>query len=169
MRNKVYLRNLKRRHFEQYVDYILGEKCYNMKVPTATGERSALQPPWHILLDYEYEMRSHAFKKARKDGIDLGVALLQATQNSGLKELHFTSPITFAAMQRPSKCEPVRFKCPGTEQGLRWQRQVWQGQKGERCEAASNDLPAGHKTGADYPPNRRARDLLQAQHEGQEM
>jgi len=64
MRNKVYLRNLKRRHFEQYVDYILGEKCYNMKVPTATGERSALQPPWHILLDYEYEMRSHAFKKA---------------------------------------------------------------------------------------------------------
>ena len=103
MKNKVYLRDLERRHFEHYVDYLLGEKCYNMRVPTPSGEKAALQPPWHILIDYEFELRSHAFKRARKDGTPLGTALHQATQNSELKELHFTSPITFAAMQRPSK------------------------------------------------------------------
>ena len=103
MKNKVYLRNLERRHFEQYVEYLLGEKCYNMRVPTASGEKAALQPPWHILLDYEFEMRSYAFKRARKDGMELGAALAQATTNSELKELHFTSPVTFASMQRPAK------------------------------------------------------------------
>ena len=103
MRNKIYLRNLERKHFDKYVEYLLGEKCYNMRVPTATGEKASLQPPWHILLDYEYEMRSFAFKKARKEGMELGAALELATTNSELKELHFTSPVTFAFLQRPAK------------------------------------------------------------------
>ena len=103
MRNKVYLRGLERRQFEQYVEYLLGERCYNMKVPTPTGEKAALQPPWHILLDYEYEMRSQAFKNARKEGTPLGTALINATRDSELKELHFTSPISFSSLQRPSK------------------------------------------------------------------
>ena len=103
MKNKIYLRGLEKRHFEQYVEYLLGERCYNMKVPTASGEKAALQPPWHILIDYEFELRSFAFKKCRKDGTPLGTAFSLATQNSELKELHFTSPITFTAMQRPAK------------------------------------------------------------------
>ena len=103
MRNKAYLRGLERRQFEQYVEFLLGEKCYNMKVSNPSGEKSALQPPWHILLDYEFELRSHAYKKSRKDGTPLGVSLLEATRNSELKELHFTSPISFAAVQRPAK------------------------------------------------------------------
>ena len=106
MRNKVYLRGLERRQFEQYVEYLLGERCYNMKVPTPTGEKAALQPPWHILLDYEYEMRSQAFKNARKEGTPLGTALINATRDSELKELHFTSPISFSSLQRPSKIPP---------------------------------------------------------------
>ena len=70
---------------------------------TVSGEKAALQPPWHILLDYEFELRSFAFKKARKEGMELGAALQLATTNSELKELHFTSPVTFASMQRPAK------------------------------------------------------------------
>ena len=103
MKNKVYLRNLSQKHFDQYVDFLLGEKCYSMKVPTASGEKAALQPPWHILLDYEYELRCSAVKKARKEGTMLGQALLEATQDAELKDLHFTSPITFSSVQRPAK------------------------------------------------------------------
>ena len=103
MRNKAYLRGLEQRHFDQYTEYLLGEKCYNMKVPTAGGDKMALQPPWHILLDYEFEMRSFALKKAKKDGVMFGTALLRATQDAELKELCFTSPITFANAQCPAK------------------------------------------------------------------
>eukprot|EP00435_Cladocopium_sp_Y103_P013515 s1635_g3.t1 len=103
MKNKVYLRGLEQRHFDQYTEYLLGEKCYTMKVPAASGEKTLLNPPWHILLDYEFELRTKAIKKARKDGTMLGTALLEATQDSEVKELHFTSPITLAAAQRPAK------------------------------------------------------------------
>ena len=111
MRNKVYLRGLEQRHFEKYVDYLLGEKCYHMMVPTASGEKMALQPPWHILLDYEYELRRKAVKRARRDGAMLGTALKDATEDTELKELHFTSPITFAWAQRPAKMG--RWETPG--------------------------------------------------------
>ena len=103
LRNKVYLRNLEQRHFDQYTDYLLGEKCFSMKVPTGTGEKTSLQPPWNILLDYEFELRSSAVKKARREGTMLGKALMDATQDAELKELHFTSPIAFTAVQRPAK------------------------------------------------------------------
>ena len=118
MKNKIYLRNLEQRHFDQYVDFLLGEKCYNMKVPTANGEKAALMPPWHILLDYEFELRCSAVKKARKEGTMLGTALLAATQDSELKELHFTSPITFSAVQRPAKVARwEQSPSPGASQG----------------------------------------------------
>ena len=42
-------------------------------------------------------------RKARKEGTQLGTALLQATRDPELKELHFTSPISFASLQRPAK------------------------------------------------------------------
>ena len=103
MKNKVYLRNLEQRHFDQYTEFLLGEKCFTMRVPTASGEKSPLHPPWHILLDYEFELRSKAVKRAKKEGTMLGQALIEATQDSELKELHFTSPVTFAALQRPTK------------------------------------------------------------------
>ena len=33
LRNKVYLRGLQQRHFDRYVEYLLGERCYHMQVP----------------------------------------------------------------------------------------------------------------------------------------
>ena len=86
--------------------------------PTASGEKSALQPRWHILLDYDYEMRSNAVKKSRKEGITSGVALMRATKDAELKELHFTSPITFASMQRPAKVG--RWEAPTTASSGAW-------------------------------------------------
>eukprot|EP00435_Cladocopium_sp_Y103_P072861 s5_g41.t1 len=114
MKNKVCLRGLEQRHFDQYTKFLLGDKCYSMKVPKSTGEKMMLNPPWHIILDYEFELRCKAVKKARKDGTMLGTALQEATQDSELKELHFTSPITFASAQRPANKVP-RWELPASQ------------------------------------------------------
>ena len=105
MRKKAYLRGLERRQFEQYIRGLLvgGEVLQHEGANPDGREVGAPAALAYILLDYEFEMRSHAFKKARKDGTPLGVALLEATRNSELKELHFTSPISFASVQRPTK------------------------------------------------------------------
>ena len=103
MRNKAFLQNLEQRHFDRYTDYLLGVKCYNMQIPGPTGEKAPLLPPWHIILDYEFEMRKKAVKMAQKDNRPLHEVLREVTENTELKDLYFTSPVTFSAMQRPQK------------------------------------------------------------------
>ena len=103
MKNKVYLRGLEQKHFDRYTDYVLGDKCYQLLVPGASGEKQPLHPPWHILLDYEFELRKKAIRKAHKEARPLHATLKVATEDTELKELHFTSPVTFAAMERPAK------------------------------------------------------------------
>ncbi len=103
MRNKAFLQNLEQRHFDRYTDYLLGEKCYHMQVPGPTGEKVPLLPPWHIILDYEFEMRKKAVKTAQKDNRPLHELLQEVTKNTELKDLYFTSPVTFSAVQRPQK------------------------------------------------------------------
>ena len=112
LRNKVYLRNLEQRHFDRYIDYVLGDKCYMMQVPGPSGEKAAFQPPWHILLDYEYEMRKKAIRNAHRKGTPLHEALKEATEDTELKELYFTSPVTFSAVQRPQKTAKLDHAAP---------------------------------------------------------
>ena len=86
MRNKAFLQNLEQRHFDRYTDYLLGVKCYNMQIPGPTGEKVPLLPPWHIILDYEFEMRKKAVKMAQKDNRPLHEVLREVTENTELKE-----------------------------------------------------------------------------------
>ena len=99
-RNRSYLRNLEPRHFERYVDYLLGEKCYLLPIPDSSGSRQPLCPPWHVVLNYEYEVRKKAVREAHRQNIPLGTMLQTQWESSELKELYFTSP---AAMERPLK------------------------------------------------------------------
>ena len=102
VRNKAFSQNLEQRHFDRYTDYLLGEKCYNMQIPGPSGEKVPLLPPWHIILDYEFEMGKKAVKTAQKDR-PLHELLQEATENTELKDLYFTSPVTFSAVQRLQK------------------------------------------------------------------
>ena len=99
----MYLRGLEQRHFDRYTDYVLGDKCYQLLVPGPQDKKQPLHPPWHILLDYEFELRKRAIRRAHKEGTPLYETLKEATEDTELKELHFTSPVTFAAMERPNK------------------------------------------------------------------
>ena len=107
LRNKVYLRGLQQRHFDRYVDYLLGEKCYGMLIPGPAGEKVPLSPPWHIMLDYEFELRKKAVRRAHRSGRPLDETLQEVTEDAEIKELYFTSPVTFSAMQRPAKFSRV--------------------------------------------------------------
>jgi hypothetical protein len=122
LRNKVYLRGLQQRHFDRYVDYLLGEKCYGMMIPGPGGEKVPLSPPWHIMLDYEFELRKKAVRRAHRNGRPLHETLQEVTEDTEIKELYFTSPVTFSAMQRPSKFSrveepPTRFGEGGKSKG----------------------------------------------------
>ena len=103
MRNKVYLRGLEEKHFDLYTDYVLGDKCYQLLVPGPSGEKQLSTLRGISCGLYEYELRKRAIRKAHKEGRALHITLKEATEDTELKELHFTSPVTFAAMERPAK------------------------------------------------------------------
>ena len=87
--------NLELQHFDRFVDYLFGDRCYNLHVVSFTGERVPLKPHWHVLLTYEYELRKRAIKDAYKKQLSLGVTLKQVCADAELKELYFTRPEKF--------------------------------------------------------------------------
>ena len=71
--------------------------------PRSHGREGSSLATLAIILDYEFEMRKKAVTPAQKDNRPLHEVLREVTENTELKDLHFTSPVTLAAMQRPQK------------------------------------------------------------------
>ena len=133
-RNRSFLQGMDTRVWADYTNYLLGEKCYMMKVPSAgsTGpeDQVALRPPWSVIIRYEHEIRKDAVKVANSTGRPLIETLKEAWRNSELKEQYFTAPI---ALQGRSNLEgALPFKRRNEDNDTRWspyQRQ-WTWEKG---------------------------------------
>lgn len=96
-RNKPMMQNMRPSVWLDFANYLLGEKCYLMKVPTSSSgsadDRAAVKPPWAIMIIYEHELRKEAVKRAFQDGKPLADTLVEVCKDAQLKEQFFTSPI----------------------------------------------------------------------------
>ena len=102
-KGRTYLQGLELSHFDRYLEYLLGDRSYSLQVmsgmPSSTSsqhEQKSLVVPWNVLLNYEFELRKWAIKEAHKNGRPLGGQLHEATRNTELKELFFTSQVALA-------------------------------------------------------------------------
>ena len=78
--------------FRKLSDHVLGSKIAGLRL--ADG----YSPPWNIVLAYEAEVRSHAYKLVRDgEAADLGMALSAACKASDLTSSFFIAPLTIAA------------------------------------------------------------------------
>ena len=78
--------------FRKLSDHVLGSKIAGLRL--ADG----YSPPWNIVLAYEAEVRSHAYKLVRDgEAADLGMALSAACKASDLTSSFFIVPLTIAA------------------------------------------------------------------------
>ena len=95
---KAWLHGLTAAPFNKFVDFILGEKVYNIQVPSLTGEgQMRVKPDWGIVLNFEHRLRKEAFKLVVREGITLAEALVQVTHDAELKETYFTTPVALRA------------------------------------------------------------------------
>jgi uncharacterized membrane protein YgcG len=95
-RNKSVLQGFTPRCMEDFTRYILGEKVLLLQVPDrASGGMGSLDPPWHLVLNYEYALRKEAFKRAMESPATVTIveALQAVVKDSELKELFFISPL----------------------------------------------------------------------------
>ncbi|CAE7515150.1 unnamed protein product [Symbiodinium microadriaticum] len=97
---------------------------------------TALNVPWNVLLQYEFELRKWAIKEAHREGVSLGDKLYDATRNTELKELHFTSQIALA--KRSAAVDPPPSN--------KWQRKG-KGDKGDKGGKDGKGNPKGKTDG----------------------
>ena len=106
-RNREILRNMRPSCWEEYTNFLLGERCYLMKIHGGKGaDASPLRPPWHILLSFEFELRKEAIKRALKENKPIAQTLQDVCKDPELKERFFTSPIAL----QPQALEPGFLK-----------------------------------------------------------
>jgi hypothetical protein len=83
---KAWLHGLTAAPFNRFVDFILGEKVYNIQVPSLLGDgQTRVKPDWGIILNFEHRLRKEAFKLVVRDGTTLADALNQVIQDAELK------------------------------------------------------------------------------------
>ena len=70
-RNKVFFKDMTPSVWLEYSNYLLGEKVYLMQIPSPSGkgktDQVALRPPWTVMINYEFELRKEAVKRAFRD------------------------------------------------------------------------------------------------------
>ena len=127
-RGRAYLQGLQLAHFDRYLEFLLGDKCYSMQVATAAptssaahSDRQVLSVPWNVLLQYEFELRKWAIKEAHRASEPLGDKLHEATRNTEIKELHFTSQVALSRKSLPADLPPGK-----------WARKGEKGEKGDK-------------------------------------
>jgi hypothetical protein len=107
-RHKEYLQDLTLRDFDDLADYLLGEKVLGLQVTNQDGSKLALDPPFPIVLSYEFALRTEAFRRALEEECassphTFKKALKEVVKDTELKEIYFTSAITLSPSVAPAK------------------------------------------------------------------
>lgn len=116
-KSKAWLAGLEMRHWLKYVDYLLGDRVYGVKIPTESGQQE-MKPPWTIMIAYEHRLRREAFKLVNSGQQTLAEALESVVRDADIKETFFTTPL---AMHTASAGAAEK-----------WRKPNWKGDKGKK-------------------------------------
>ncbi|CAE7853809.1 unnamed protein product, partial [Symbiodinium necroappetens] len=87
-------------------------------------DQAPLRPPWVVVLNYEYELRKEAIKRAYRDSRPLRETLREVTEDAQIKEQYFTSPI---ALQNRGKRASDSWEPWDDGNYNKWNRNSWKG------------------------------------------
>ena len=82
--------------WSQYVNWLLGEDVYDNVVKDTVGN-IVYRPSWHILLEYELQVRKRAFHQVNNSGVTIAQALKDAMMHQPTSIKYFTTPVSLAA------------------------------------------------------------------------
>ena len=141
-RNREMLRGMSPACWDDYVNYLLGDKCYLMKIHGGKGNEAApLRPPWHILINFEHELRREAVKRARNENRPLKDTLPEVRRGISRAPSHcspgpsrWATSVLGSRRARPgakAKAKAGR-RASSPRPGLEMAAQGWQRQATER-------------------------------------
>ena len=129
VQEQVFFQNMSPDAWLSYANFLLGEKVYLMQVPAGGKggkmDQAPLRPPWVVVLNYEFELRKEAIKRAFRESRPLRDTLQEVTEDSQIKEQYFTSPIALPiALQNRGKRANESWE-PWDDN--KWNKNTWKG------------------------------------------
>jgi hypothetical protein len=112
--NRQELADLNPGEFHRYLDYLLGDHCYNMVAKSSEGYTIAA-PPWALIVSYEHALRKKAMQFLNEGSSTTFVdALKRAVSDTVVKERYFTTPLALSASRprteysKPQENQPFK-------------------------------------------------------------
>ena len=101
-RNKPWFENLTSKTYHRYVDFLLGEKIYQLQIPRGDGSAQtvAANPSWDLMINFEHKLRKEAYRRASREGRALSITLEEVVNDATLKETYFVTPLTLELARR---------------------------------------------------------------------
>lgn len=101
-RNKAWFDGLTTKAYQRYVDFILGEKVYQLQISKGDGsaQTMAANPSWDLMISFEHKLRKEAYRRTSREGRSLNVTLEEVTSDASLKETFFVTPLTLELARR---------------------------------------------------------------------
>eukprot|EP00435_Cladocopium_sp_Y103_P055878 s2941_g18.t1 len=116
-KQKAWLHGLTPAPFNKFVDFILGDKVYNVHGPSLSGDgHTRVKPDWGIILSFEHRLRKEAFRLVTRDGMTLAAALDSVIHDAELKETYFTTPVALrTAMSAQADPPQAKWQRPNNK------------------------------------------------------
>ena len=74
-RNKTWFNDLSTKTFQRYVDFLLGEKIFQLQIPKGDGSAQTMSanPSWDLMINFEHKLRKEAYRRTSREGKPLNV------------------------------------------------------------------------------------------------
>ena len=101
-RNKTWFQDLTTKTFQRYVDFLLGEKIFQLQIPKGDGsaQTMAANPSWDLMINFEHKLRKEAYRRTSRLGRPLAVTMEEVMADATLRETFFVTPLTLELARR---------------------------------------------------------------------
>ena len=108
-RNKSWFDELSTKVYQRYVDFLLGEKIYQLQIPKGDGsaQTMAANPSWDLMISFEHKLRKEAYRRTSREGKPLKDTLEEVISDATLKETYFVTPLTLELARRSTTTAPA--------------------------------------------------------------
>ena len=103
-KNKPWFEGLSTKTFQRYVDFLLGDKVYQLQIPKGDGSAQTMSasPSWDLMINFEHKLRKEAYRRASREGKALNATIDEVLADATLKETFFVTPLTLELARRSS-------------------------------------------------------------------
>ena len=101
-RNKPWFEELSTKTYQRYVDFLLGDKIFQLQIPKGDGssQTTSANPSWDLMISFEHKLRKEAYRRASREGKSLNATFDEVLADASLKETYFVTPLTLELARR---------------------------------------------------------------------